>query len=1020
MCQKGKVYRSEDNGETWIESFVGLPATIDLDKFLLSPTGKYYLSLLYGGGVYTFDPATGSWSETVTGLSGWNSYDGFDIDPQGRMWVSRNESNNQIYYSTNEGQSFQNIPLVTPMNGWFEALATFNNDHNLFSTDEKVYHFNINGESQLVMNDLTILKWIGYNPYTGTAYCSDYEALKRSTDGGVTWQAITALPNEYYPYVQNITFEAGGKTWIHTFYGQFYSIDDGEHWDLEENLSKVNAAFYRGNNDDWFVSATCGFPDFARSGDGGLTWTDLSQQFQFPNVKDIKIDKAGVMYAKTCRFNAFEKSVDGGQTWTDLLVQDSVQTRVTSLAFGPDGVMVAAGANKMNYRSLDNGANWVAMLNLQVPVYSQLKFYCDFQGIFYALESYGDIWKSVDNGATWQYFWLGVELYETDLFIHPNGDIFFIYNSIPGAYTPGTNSIHWLSSNDIPFLSPYRIHCTANGTTYLTTYSSSVSLYRILSDGQYALEPIPFFESVYIEAIASNAEGDVFVAASGDIYKSEDNGLTWVKMSAMPDKGNLQTLYVAPDQYLYAGYDGDVIYRSAQPTAQDNLILGKVWLDANSDCLYDAGETYQTSVAVTASGNGDYTSFSGYNGNFILSAPSGTYALQVQPPNALYAPCLPDASITLDGPGDSATVDLPLRAVAQCPYLSVSLTTPILRRCFDVTYTVRYKNEGTALAEDASVQVTLDSFFVFQSSSLPVATQNGFTYTFNLDDLAPGQSGSFNILVQVSCGAALGQTHCVSAQIYPDQLCLPTLPPLAFYRECRQNIGSFDPNDKRAFVDGREEPGYVLPDTDIEYLIRFQNTGTDTAFRVVVEDRLSPLLDLASVTPLVASHPYEMEVKDQRTLRFVFDHILLPDSNLNEAASHGFIKFRVAQVPNVPLGSVIRNEADIFFDFNAPVRTNESKLVVGVTGTRPEPGNPYTVLAYPNPFGASVRFEVEGPALFDPLSLRLFDALGRQVRREEFSGTTFTLERAALEAGLYYFLVESEGRRVGAGKVEAR
>lgn len=51
---------------------------------------------------------------------------------------------------------------------------------------------------------------------------------------------------------------------------------------------------------------------------------------------------------------------------------------------------------------------------------------------------------------------------------------------------------------------------------------------------------------------------------------------------------------------------------------------------------------------------------------------------------------------------------------------------------------------------------------------------------------------------------------------------------------------------------------------------------------------------------------------------------MLPDSNVNEAASHGFTSFRVKQVPNLPVGTLIENSAAIYFDFNAPVITNTS------------------------------------------------------------------------------------------------
>ena len=54
----------------------------------------------------------------------------------------------------------------------------------------------------------------------------------------------------------------------------------------------------------------------------------------------------------------------------------------------------------------------------------------------------------------------------------------------------------------------------------------------------------------------------------------------------------------------------------------------------------------------------------------------------------------------------------------------------------------------------------------------------------------------------------------------------------------------------------------------------------------------------------------------------MFEDILLPDSNINEPASHGYIQFSIDHLPNAPVGTVIENSASIYFDFNPPIKTN--------------------------------------------------------------------------------------------------
>ena len=141
---------------------------------------------------------------------------------------------------------------------------------------------------------------------------------------------------------------------------------------------------------------------------------------------------------------------------------------------------------------------------------------------------------------------------------------------------------------------------------------------------------------------------------------------------------------------------------------------------------------------------------------------------------------------------------------------------------------------------------------------------------------------------------------------------------------CGVVTGSYDPNDKTGYPTGVTANHYIYPNQQLQYNIRFQNTGTDTAFTVVVRDTLDMDLDIFSVVPGVASHNYNFQMYGPRVLEWTFYNIQLPDSNANEAASHGFCTFTVNQNPDLPNNTEIRNSADIYFDYNAPVITNQT------------------------------------------------------------------------------------------------
>lgn len=111
----------------------------------------------------------------------------------------------------------------------------------------------------------------------------------------------------------------------------------------------------------------------------------------------------------------------------------------------------------------------------------------------------------------------------------------------------------------------------------------------------------------------------------------------------------------------------------------------------------------------------------------------------------------------------------------------------------------------------------------------------------------------------------------------------------------------------------------------------------------------------------------------------------LPDSNRNEPASHGFVQFSVSPVPQTLLGTIIRNRASIYFDFNSPVLTNTVLHTVDTGFIRPKPEPPVykpdaRIYFTPNPAGQSSWVSLEFCKQKKTHRLQLYDVHGREVR----------------------------------------
>lgn len=564
-----------------------------------------------------------------------------------------------------------------------------------------------------------------------------------------------------------------------------------------------------------------------------------------------------------------------------------------------------------------------------------------------------------------------------------------------------------------------------------------------------------------------------------------------------------------------------------------SAITGRIDYDFDLDCQPDPVDFTLPGWLVTANGVQSFATLTDTIASYLIPLDTGTYEVSVIPPGPYYQMCPASVTVDMDNFNDTAEVNFVIQIITECPYLEVSITAPFLRRCFDNTYYVHYCNNGTATADDAYAEVTLDPQMTYLSSTIPLANQNGNTLSFNLGEVSVGECGDFQITAHLDCDSTvLGQTHCTEAHIFPDSLCLPTAPgwdgssievdavctgdsvtfiltntgtggmssPLnyliiedqivlmsnefqlepsesvsitlpsngatihleaqqspdhpggmeslgatvegcggwlniGFFNQystpdadpfvdidCQQNVGSYDPNDKQAFPAGFGDEHLIEPQDDIEYLIRFQNTGTDTAFKVVVVDVLPKELDLATVRPGAASHPYTYGVTPEGWLTFTFDNIELPDSTANEAASHGFVRFRVSQQAGNGWGNVIANTALIYFDINEAVQTNTYVHRVGqifpwtTVGTTQPVAPKVAVRITPNPLTDSALLEVSGSQPGEH-RLTITNVNGAVVKVTEAASPRFEMHRGELSPGLYFFKIERNGVFVVSGKL---
>ncbi len=365
-------------------------------------------------------------------------------------------------------------------------------------------------------------------------------------------------------------------------------------------------------------------------------------------------------------------------------------------------------------------------------------------------------------------------------------------------------------------------------------------------------------------------------------------------------------------------------------TGGQNIIKGTLFLDQNTDGIKDPGEQPFSLAKVNINkGAGTYTIVPD-NGNFFLTTDTGTY---VTSPNIdlLYYTTVPvQHSSVFSNYFNTDSFSFAVQPIPGMQDLVVNAipTTPA-RPGFKASYDLIYRNVGTVTVPSAQVLFAKDPKSVLFSATPSISSSIGDTLKWDVGTLSPGAYGKISFTLQLSTPPTLNNGDTLNSLALINPVASDQTPndDSAVLHQIVQ--GSFDPNDKSENHGGSIAPEQIAAGEYLNYLIRFQNLGTDLAFNIVVRDTLDNKLDWSTFEMVSASHPYQLQINNSNQPVWTFNDIELPYSALNEPASHGYIAYRIKPKAGLALGAGLYNKASIYFDFNLPVETNIVSTTVG-------------------------------------------------------------------------------------------
>jgi hypothetical protein len=107
--------------------------------------------------------------------------------------------------------------------------------------------------------------------------------------------------------------------------------------------------------------------------------------------------------------------------------------------------------------------------------------------------------------------------------------------------------------------------------------------------------------------------------------------------------------------------------------------------------------------------------------------------------------------------------------------------------------------------------------------------------------------------------------------------------------------------------------------------------------------------------------------------------------------------------PDLTLADTVTAKADIYFDYNFPIETNDAITSFGVLGVN-EFNETDQIVLYPNPTNDIVRIQ----SLIAIQKITVFDIQGREVELITSNEHITEVNMTSLISGIYFFSIETE------------
>ncbi len=303
-------------------------------------------------------------------------------------------------------------------------------------------------------------------------------------------------------------------------------------------------------------------------------------------------------------------------------------------------------------------------------------------------------------------------------------------------------------------------------------------------------------------------------------------------------------------------------------------------------------------------------------------------------------------------------------------------------------YKLVYRNKGNTTLSGTVKLVFDNTKMSFISAQFPVNISGNEIY-FNYDNLKPYENRVVEFVLKVNASI-------------PNDILNFTANITPFEDDINANDNTFSfkqtiadsliPNDI-VCLEGKSVAASEIGKY-LHYIINFENTSTDDIKNIVVEMDINPAdFDINTLQLQNATFPVYSKIIGNKV------ELILEKANL-KSGEHGSINFKMKSQSTKTLGDSVSNKANVYFDYDFPVQTNNAVTnFEEILMTNEVKDN--SVKIYPIPTKGNMTIETVGKILL----VEIYDAQGRIIQKQRDDNSKINFNASS---GTYYIKIKTE------------